>query len=339
MFKEMYEDLRAIFAPPPRPNLMRESRQTTSITLGILAVMLIGSIVTSILAALVNLFAPELLQEGWFVLIVSTFPMYIVGLPLALFLFAIGTKQAPEKKSIPFSSWLGILAICFVLMLLGSYIGQFINIFIEMIIGVQQSNAVADMTQDVPMWANLLCVGIAAPIFEEIIYRKLVIDRLSRYGDRFAVLASGLIFGLIHGNFSQFFYAAIIGIVLGLVYVQTGKLRYTIALHMVLNIIGGVYTVEMSRFLEHLEVENPTNEAMMAGLPGIIMLIGYYAFMFACLVGAPIAIIKLRNKIKLRKPDVKLSASQMTRIWTLNPAVWILFLMTLWLFITSAMPV
>ena len=306
--------------------------QPTSVALGVVAVSLIGAIAQIIMLLLIDIFAPHLRQADWFYIIMGTVPMYLVGLPAALVFFNIGTPTAPTKRRMTLPAWIGVLAICFVLTMLGSSIGVAVNEFIARTVGVEQGNAVAELTQNTPLWANILCIGIAAPIVEEIVYRKLVIDRLHRYGDLFAVLVSGILFGAIHGNFSQFFYAMFVGIVFGLVYVQTGKLRYTIALHMAINLIGGVYTSEMQRNLGGTIPEDLTITADNA--VGMIMLLAYYAFIILCFIIAPIALSKLQDKIHLRKPAVRLTAWQTTRIWLLNPAVWLLLVELIAAFVT-----
>ena len=50
-------------------------------------------------------------------------------------------------------------------------------------------------------------------------FRKLIIDRMSIYGDKLAIIVSSIAFGLFHGNFYQIFYATLIGFILGYVLV------------------------------------------------------------------------------------------------------------------------
>ena len=52
-----------------------------------------------------------------------------------------------------------------------------------------------------------------------------------------------MIFGLCHGNFYQFFYAFGIGLVFGYIYTRTGRIRYTIVLHMIINFLGSVAAI------------------------------------------------------------------------------------------------
>ena len=66
---------------------------------------------------------------------------------------------------------------------------------------------------------------LIAPTAEELLFRKLLTERIVKYGELAAVLASGLFFGLFHGNLNQFSYAFLLGLFLGFIYVKTGKLR------------------------------------------------------------------------------------------------------------------
>lgn len=81
----------------------------------------------------------------------------------------------------------------------------------------------------------IIAVGVFAPIFEELIFRKILIDHLAHRGKLLAILVSGLTFGLFHGNFSQFFFAAGLGVLFAYIYVKTGNVLYTIAYHFINN--------------------------------------------------------------------------------------------------------
>ena len=165
---------------------------------------------------------------------------------------------------------------------------------------------------------------------EEIFYRKLVIDRLRRYGELFAVIASGILFGLIHGNFSQFFYAAMIGIVFGIVYLRTGRIRYTIGLHMAINLVGGVYATEMSRAVIGLTTLQANTfselvDRIVYQNPIPLIMVGLYVlFAAACVVGAPIALVFLWKHIRFAPATVKLTRKQFVQVFLLNPASWLL---------------
>ena len=55
-----------------------------------------------------------------------------------------------------------------------------------------------------------------------------------------AILLSGFMFDLFHKNLQQFIYATVIGIIFAYIYIRTGRLRYSIILHMLINFMGSV---------------------------------------------------------------------------------------------------
>lgn len=84
--------------------------------------------------------------------------------------------------------------------------------------------------------SNLLFfIVISAPIVEEFVFRGVILGLLKRYGDRFAIFISAILFGLIHANIEQFIYAFLIGLYFGFVLVKTKSLWTTILLHSLFN--------------------------------------------------------------------------------------------------------
>ncbi|MCM8711832.1 CPBP family intramembrane metalloprotease [Clostridium sp. SYSU_GA19001] len=83
---------------------------------------------------------------------------------------------------------------------------------------------------------TLITVGIAVPIFEELLMRGMVFNELRRNMNlKLAVILQALIFGVYHGNMLQFIYASILGIFLGIVYLWTDTLWAPITIHILFN--------------------------------------------------------------------------------------------------------
>lgn len=94
------------------------------------------------------------------------------------------------------------------------------------------------MSQNVGVFDLLvyfLSLCIITPFFEEFVFRGVIFGALRPYGKVLAVLGSGLMFGLVHGNISQFVYATIFGIMLAVVREKTGDLKSVIVLHFLNN--------------------------------------------------------------------------------------------------------
>ena len=87
-----------------------------------------------------------------------------------------------------------------------------------------------------PFWSSFLLAAIFAPVFEEWLCRGMVLrGLLTRMKPAWAIVISALFFALIHMNPWQALNAFIIGVVMGIVYYQTGSLMLTMLIHFVNN--------------------------------------------------------------------------------------------------------
>jgi len=74
-----------------------------------------------------------------------------------------------------------------------------------------------------------------APIIEEVLFRKLLLKLFMFCGERKAIVISAFLFGLWHFDIVQSVYAFFGGIILGIVAVKYGTIKYTILLHAAYN--------------------------------------------------------------------------------------------------------
>ncbi len=87
----------------------------------------------------------------------------------------------------------------------------------------------------------ILAVGILVPIVEELIFRGLILSEFrSTMKDSTAIFLSALIFALMHGQPIQIGYALVGGLILGVFYVYTRSIWFTIGMHIVFNFAGGI---------------------------------------------------------------------------------------------------
>lgn len=312
----------------------RERRRIAIPALAISFVFLFTTLLQLLISYLTARFFPALFDQSYYVWVVSALPMYAVAMPLSLLFYRMEPAQPPERKKLGTPVFLGLIALCFAMTYLGNFLGQAVNLLINAVTGRTPDFALQELTLSSPLWANLLFCGILAPIMEEVFYRKLIVDRLLHYGELPAVLISGILFGLIHGNFNQFFYAAMIGMLFGYVYIRTGNLLYTVALHVCVNLVGGVYTAEL---LKRLDVEalgtNPSMQTLSENATGIVMMLLYFFFIVVCLVGAVIAACLLYKRVFFHRSPNAPTKKQWASILLPNPAVWILAAVTLMLFV------
>ena len=76
---------------------------------------------------------------------------------------------------------------------------------------------------------------IVAPVTEELLCRGFVLNALAPVDRRFALIASSVMFGIMHGNFNQMFNGALLGLVLGYLALKSGSVIPAIAAHMLNN--------------------------------------------------------------------------------------------------------
>lgn len=139
-------------------------------------------------------------------------------------------------------------------------------------------NQVEEMIMDMSLWAVILSAVILAPIMEELIFRKLVLDRLAGYGPAVAMSVSALVFGLAHGNFYQFFYAFLLGLIFAYIYLRTGKVRYSMMLHMMVNFCGSVIPILIMLVADENEVAAILASVTQLTFMGVFMLGGLILF-------------------------------------------------------------
>ncbi len=182
--------------------------------------------------------APALAGSGVFLWLVSVLSAYGAGVTAA-WLVLRGTEEAPPQPGAPlgpgrfFRSYLAGLGLM--------YLVNLATLALMGLVGVLRGQTVenpVDNMADYPLVLNLLLGCVIAPVCEEYLFRGLLLNRLRPYGERFAVWASALCFGLFHGNFSQFFYACAIGVLFAGVVLKTGRLRQAMLLHALINFVG-----------------------------------------------------------------------------------------------------
>lgn len=95
----------------------------------------------------------------------------------------------------------------------------------------------------------ILLLGFA-PVMEEVLFRKLFLDRLLVIGETGAIIVSAVLFGLPHAfsqGIPQMLGTFLIGLVWAYVRVRTGKLWPGIILHIMFNLYGCYFAIFMTQ--------------------------------------------------------------------------------------------
>lgn len=194
---------------------------------------------------------PPWRYDGNINMLLSLAPMYLVAFPLLAFLLR---KKVPRERIQKHRMTAGQFTVSAVICVGLAYAANIVGVITTSLIGVliegPADNPLYSVMNSLSPWSVLFFTVICAPVMEELVFRKLLVERAVRYGQGVAVAVSGLMFGLFHGNLNQFAYATVIGAFLAYLYVKTGKLKITIALHMLFNFSGGFMPVFLTRKMD-----------------------------------------------------------------------------------------
>lgn len=222
------------------PPFWRSPRRLCAGLWCVYALYMLLSVFSSLLCAVIlSLFQISATHTPLSILLLSTVPAYFGALPLCcLVLLRRFPAVRPPRQTLVRFHVLKWCVISVFLLETGARIGNSIEALLRQILGMQLTNKAEQMLADVPIRWIFLCTVVLAPLTEELLFRKLLLDRLYFMNGAVAVFASGFSFGLIHGNFSQFFYAFFLGCLLAVLYRRTGRLSYCVGLHAFVNCIG-----------------------------------------------------------------------------------------------------
>lgn len=226
---------------PPEPGSPAAVyRHMLWVTLGFMAlgVVWIGS--SYLLAYLIRQHAPFLIGRPWLGTVVNALPLYGIALPVTLLFCAQAPALPTPKHRLDFSEFTLLFPPMFTFMIVGSLMGRIVTSLMNLLPFFETGTAVEDMMTGTDLVWVCVSTLLIAPLMEELVFRKLLIPRLLAVGELPAIVISGLFFGVFHMNFEQFFYAFFLGVIFGWVFVKTGKVIYTVLLHLIVNFFAGI---------------------------------------------------------------------------------------------------
>ncbi|MCL2071020.1 MAG: CPBP family intramembrane metalloprotease [Oscillospiraceae bacterium] len=157
--------------------------------------------------------------------------------------------------------------------------------------------------------ALFIYMVFAAAIFEEFMCRGLMLNALKPYGNGFAIIVTGFLFGIMHGNFQQFFYAFILGIVLAYITIQTGSIFSATLLHAMFNSLAAVVMLFLStETIKDFMLDGMTTGTVKAAQTQeetlVLAVFGIFiAFSFLLIIAGIVLAIKKLSRLKSYKAD------------------------------------
>ncbi len=196
-----------------------------------------------VLAYLSTEFFPEFYDSIYYGVVITLLSVAGVGYPVFLAVIrkvpdTATTQEGPAKLS--FGQLTGLFFVCVSFMYISNTAGVLIGVLMSMLKGSEIINPVEEFLKDSNILVQAIYTVILGPIMEEYIFRKVLLNKVRRFGDLPAILITAAAFGLTHLNLSQLIYAATLGILFAYVAIRTNTIKYTIIIHILINFIGSV---------------------------------------------------------------------------------------------------
>lgn len=218
---------------------------------------------------------------------------YLVGFLTLLLLVRKMPKAELGHKKLNFGRYIMLIFMTAALVGIGAVIGLIPDRLIGFLVGSNGANPLGTVMTDSNPILRVITIGILAPVFEEMMFRKILIDRVAVKGKFLAILTSGIFFGLMHGNFSQFFYATLLGFLFAYIYLETGNVLYTMGLHIIINMSSSVLTLGLGAY-------NANRDSIW-----LLFIVGWFAVeLLAVMAGMIVWLVVLtKKKVRIPKED------------------------------------
>lgn len=224
------------------------------------------------------------------------FDILVTIFAIAVPFFIIHKKMKKEKISevLPFGTTynkklaINLVMIFIPVMVMSALAINSVSAVIQEILGIEFESAVSEITLagTKEAFMGILSVALVPAIVEEAVIRGIVMQPLRKFGDKFAIIASAVLFACMHGNMVQIPYTVVGGMLLGYLAVATGSLWPSVILHFVNNLYSVVVIVTNDNYGENA-----------SALAIALMLI---AFAIIGVVGV-VRLIKLKYKVTLEE--------------------------------------
>lgn len=118
---------------------------------------------------------------------------------------------------------------------------------------------------------QIVAYAVIPPLVEEFAMRGVVMQPLRKYGDKFAIVVSAILFAALHGNMVQIPFAFIAGLALGYFAIVTNSIWTSVTIHCLNNLSATVISIY---YTNHSE----SDMFFFYAIEGAILVLGVIAF-------------------------------------------------------------
>ncbi len=168
---------------------------------------------------------------------------------------------------------------------------------------------------------SAIAAAVVPALVEEFAYRGVFLGLLKEYGEGFCIIASSVMFALMHGNLSQIPFAFIVGLVLGFIRVKSGSIIPAMLLHFLNNFVSVVLSI----------VTEDAGYALMVGINTV-----YFAVAVVCIsVGLLLLKPGSFEMFRINRSNSALYESQKSSAFYAAPMIIVAYILTFLLIVSS----
>lgn len=216
----------------------------------------------------------------------------IIGLFIPFLIAGIIFKKKTGReficfgKPVSYSLMFSAVSLGFFICLIGNYVTDVFVSFVQSF-GIELSSPDFDIPEDA-FGRIIYAVAVAAvpAMVEEFAFRGAVMQPLRKYGDWFAIVASSLVFALLHGNLIQAPFALIAGVGMGYAVCITNSIWTGVIIHFLNNL----YSVLIGFMISDIANEDLLNK--------LYLLVTLSLYAFSILGSVVFVIVKRRRKLE-----------------------------------------
>ena len=287
-------------------------------------------------------------------LLMNSFNVCVVGTVVLLILLRRLPAVKIEKRKLKFKQLILLIMMMYGLTQVGSMMGMPVDTILSLPSAFNSgADDVTKILQDNIIFSSntfvrIICVGILPAIFEELLFRKFLIDRTIRHGEFISCAMSGIMFGLWHGNFQQFFFAFFIGVLFAFVYIRTGNIIYTMIMHASMNLVTSSVTVELlTELLRRTGIDMNSGTVntdidpdmvLKEIVPLLLLIILWVLILLGFQIAGFVMLIVKRKNFKLAAREGEPGRKVILHKLTHSVEMWVFFAFALLLFVYSYLP-
>lgn len=222
--------------------------------------------------------------------------IFVVILPMIAYIYIfrkdINVSECLKLKGLGFKQILILISIGFFIQPFAMLISGITNMFVE--------NVAVDYMKEfanTPLWLMVFSLAIIPAVTEELMMRGIVFYESRDISLAVAAVLNGTLFGILHRNLSQFFYAFALGMVFVYIVNITHSIYSTMIVHFIIN-ASQVYAMRL------ITPENTGTAAMDITILDKIATIGLAACI--CLICLPVVnwLFRKLKKISIREIEI-----------------------------------